>query len=62
MTQHLLPGMYVRHPHEPGWGLGQIQSAIGDRVTVNFENAGKVLINAAQIALVEADPAEQLDD
>lgn len=54
--------MYVRHPHEPGWGLGQIQSAIGDRVTVNFENAGKVLINAAQIALVEADPAEQLDD
>lgn len=57
MTQHLLPGMYVRHPGEPDWGLGQIQSAIGDRVTVNFENAGKVLINAAQISLIEVDPA-----
>lgn len=58
MTQHLLPGMYVRHPFEPDWGLGQIQSAIGDRVTVNFENAGKVLINAAHVSLIEADPAD----
>ncbi len=49
--------MYVRHPGEPDWGLGQIQSAIGDRVTVNFENAGKVLINAAQVSLIEVDPA-----
>lgn len=45
------PGSYVRHPAEPGWGLGQVQSVDGDRVTVNFENAGKVLINAARVLL-----------
>ena len=45
------PGQWVRHPHQPDWGLGQVQSAIGDRVTVNFENAGKVLINTRIIAL-----------
>jgi transcription elongation factor GreA-like protein len=43
--------MRVRHPGQPDWGIGQIQSVIGDRITVNFENAGKVLINAAVIAL-----------
>lgn len=43
--------MYVRHPTRPEWGVGQIQSVVGDRVTVNFEHAGKLLINAAQVAL-----------
>jgi hypothetical protein len=51
----LVPGRYVRHPDRPDWGIGQIQSAIGARVTVNFENAGKVLINGAVVALVEVD-------
>ena len=41
------PGQFVRHPERPDWGLGQVQSALGDRVTVNFENAGKVLVNTA---------------
>ena len=45
------PGQYVRHPDRPDWGVGQVQSAIGDRVTVNFENAGKVLVNVRVIAL-----------
>jgi hypothetical protein len=45
------PGQWVRHPNRADWGLGQVQSAIGDRVTVNFENAGKVLINTRVIAL-----------
>ena len=45
------PGQFVRHPGRPDWGLGQVQSAIGDRVTVNFEHAGKVLINARVVAL-----------
>jgi hypothetical protein len=45
------PGRYVRHPQQPDWGEGQVQSVIGDRVTVNFENAGKVLINARVVAL-----------
>jgi len=43
--------MRVRHPDRPDWGVGQIQSMIGDRITVNFENAGKVLINAALVTL-----------
>jgi hypothetical protein len=48
----------VRHPGEPGWGVGQVQSAIGDRVTVNFEHAGKRLINTAVVALVLLDEEE----
>jgi transcription elongation factor GreA-like protein len=44
--------MRVRHPTEPDWGVGQVQSVVGDRVTVNFENAGKLLIDAAAITLV----------
>lgn len=51
------PGQYVRHPGRPEWGLGQVQSVVGDRVTVNFEHAGKLLINAAQIALDIQDTA-----
>lgn len=47
----LEPGQWVRHPNQPDWGDGQIQSVVGDRVTVNFENAGKVLVNARVIAL-----------
>jgi len=45
------PGMRVRHPTRPDWGEGQVQSVIGDRITVNFENAGKLLINAALVEL-----------
>ena len=45
------PGQWVRHPHRPDWGEGQVQSAIGSRITVNFEHQGKVLINAALVEL-----------
>ena len=45
------PGQRVRHPGRPDWGVGQVQSAVGDRVTVNFEHAGKVLVNAGVVAL-----------
>ena len=54
MTTHLVPGDFVRHPTQPDWGLGQVQSVIGNRVTVNFENAGKRLINVDIAPLVEA--------
>jgi len=47
----LQPGDYVRHPEQPDWGIGQIQSMIGNRITVNFENAGKLLIDGALISL-----------
>ncbi len=43
--------MRVRHPAMPDWGIGQVQSVVGNRITVNFEHAGKVLINAAVIEL-----------
>lgn len=49
------PGQFVRHPGQPEWGLGQVQSVDGNRVTVNFEHAGKVLINTAVIELEVAE-------
>lgn len=52
----LEPGAFVRHPAAPEWGVGQVQSAIGDRITVNFAHAGKQVINGAVIGLVAADP------
>ena len=45
------PGHRVRHPGQPDWGVGQVQSVIGDRVTVNFEHRGKVLVNVAVVRL-----------
>jgi transcription elongation factor GreA-like protein len=51
----LVPGTRVRHPTEPDWGVGQVQSVIGQRVTVNFENAGKLLIDAAVVQLIPID-------
>jgi Protein of unknown function (DUF3553) len=51
MNPLLVPGAMVRHPTQPDWGLGQVQSVIGERVTVNFEDNGKALINAAVVEL-----------
>jgi hypothetical protein len=45
------PGQFVKHPSQPDWGLGQVQSVVGMKVTVNFENAGKVVINTVNIPL-----------
>ena len=52
----LLPGDFVRHPGRPDWGLGQVQSMVGSRITVNFENAGKVLIDGSVVELEPAEP------
>ncbi len=52
----LAPGALVLHPGQPEWGIGQVQSAVGNRITVNFEHAGKKLINSDVVDLV---PAEQ---
>lgn len=48
----LEPGMFVRHPREADWGLGQVQSNINGRITVNFEHQGKVVIDGAQVELI----------
>jgi hypothetical protein len=45
------PGAYVRHPKQPEWGLGQVQSALGNRVTVMFEHAGKVMVDTDVVTL-----------
>ena len=49
------PGDFVRHPERPDWGLGQVQSMIGNRITVNFEHAGKLLIDGSVVELVPVD-------
>ncbi len=51
MDQYLEPGMLVRHPERPDWGLGQVQSVINGRITVNFEHAGKVVIDGSRVVL-----------
>jgi hypothetical protein len=43
--------MRVRLPEQPDWGEGQVQSVVGSRVTVNFEHAGKKLIETSRATL-----------
>ncbi len=52
MPSTILPGALVRHPDRPDWGIGQVQSVIESRITVNFEDAGKRLINGDVVALI----------
>lgn len=51
MNALLEPGMLVRHPGRPDWGIGQVQSNIAGRVTVNFPDAGKVVIDGTKVEL-----------
>lgn len=51
----LEPGMLVLNPDQESWGTGQVQSIVGDRITVNFENTGKLVIDGSQV-LLEAAP------
>lgn len=52
LDPYLEPGALVRHPERADWGLGQVQSVAGRKVTVNFENAGKQVIDAEVVSLV----------
>ena len=45
------PGDKVINPLNKEWGIGQVQSIINEKVTVNFENVGKKVINANIIEL-----------
>ena len=45
------PGDRVINPANKNWGIGQVQSIIKEKVTVNFENAGKKVINGNIISL-----------
>jgi hypothetical protein len=48
----LEPGTLVRHPTAADWGMGQVQSNVAGRVTVNFEHRGKVVIDASRVELI----------
>nr|WP_319251407.1 DUF3553 domain-containing protein [uncultured Celeribacter sp.] len=48
----LEPGQMVRHPQQPDWGLGQVQSNIGGKLTVMFQHAGKVVIDSRRVGLL----------
>lgn len=52
MQSYLEPGMLVRHPTEADWGLGQVQSLINGKCTVNFEHKGKVVLDTRHIDLI----------
>jgi hypothetical protein len=47
--------MLVRNPACPEWGIGQVQSVAGNRVTVGFEHAGKVLVRSDRVVLEPID-------
>ena len=51
MFSNYEPGDYVINPNIKGWGTGQIQSIINNKITVNFENVGKKVINSKEIIL-----------
>ena len=52
------PGDYVVNPKYKNWGIGQIQSIINNKVTVNFENVGKKVINSNEIILKKINKIE----
>ena len=45
------PGDKVVNTANKNWGIGQVQSIINNKVTVNFENVGKKVINAKNVEL-----------
>ncbi|SPF81304.1 DUF3553 domain-containing protein [Pseudoprimorskyibacter insulae] len=54
----LEPGMLVRHPAQPDWGIGQVQSNVGGRITVNFREQGKVVIDGNRVMLEWVDVSQ----
>ena len=49
------PGDKVFNPANKNWGIGQVQSSIKDKITINFQNVGKKVINAKNIKLKKID-------
>ena len=52
LNQMLEPGMLVQNPDRPDWGVGQVQSNIGGKITVNFPDEGKLVRDGRLITLV----------
>ena len=53
------PGDYVTNPLKKEWGVGQVQSIIKNKVTVNFENYGKIVINIENVNLEKVEDENQ---
>ncbi len=51
MQYNIEPGNFVINPLEKSWGIGQVQSVIKNKATVNFENMGKQVINMDNVNL-----------
>ena len=51
MQYDLEPGNFVINPTQKSWGIGQVQSIIKNKATINFENVGKKVINLKNINL-----------
>ena len=45
------PGDFVINHNNKQWGIGQIQSVAKNRITANFENVGKKVLNSKEITL-----------
>ena len=58
MFLNYIPGDYVINSKCKNWGIGQIQSIINNKVTVNFENVGKKVINSNKIILEKINKIE----
>ena len=58
MFLNYVPGDFVINPKNRSWGTGQIQSVIKNKVTVNFENVGKKVINSNEIILEKINKIE----
>ena len=51
MQYDLEPGNFVINPLEKSWGIGQVQSIIKNKATINFQNSGKKVINLDNVSL-----------
>lgn len=49
------PGILVQLVSQLDWGIGQVQSVMGEKVTVNFEHRGKVVLNIDRVELILLD-------
>ena len=50
-TSIITPGMFVINETNKDWGIGQVQSSIDGKITINFEHVGKKVINIKKIPI-----------
>ena len=51
-------GDFVINPNDKSWGVGQVQSIVKNKVTANFENVGKKVINSEEVVLEKVNKIE----